>query len=188
MTIVCLQVNKTVYVKIYCVGSAEHPARIEVFDNKKSANKGNPLLYCIRFSNVKSVVSIETQGKQCITITLQEDDVFTFSTTGSRGTELLGYCKLLFTLPGDIIPEIPKRCLVSQQHIEQHSDPSRYDASKYLKWLLSCIRLYLVWCRVTSIKTRGTLYNALWLVCVDSAVVANFFNTSWSNKNTVEAY
>ena len=108
---------------------AGHPARIEVFDNKKTASKGKPLLYQIPFENVKNIVTIEVQGKPRTAITIQGGDTFIFSSSDSnKNTELLGYSKLLRELPNYVIPEIPKRCLVPQQYIEQYSDCSKYNA------------------------------------------------------------
>ena len=59
-----------------------------------------------------------------------------FTSTSDNNDEFLGYCTLLYKLPDHIIPEIPKRCLVSQQHIDQYNDPRKYDASKPYVYLL----------------------------------------------------
>ena len=127
--IVCLQTNKHGFIKIYCIGGAGHPARIEVFDSKKTASKGKPILYQIPFRNVKNIVTIEVQKKPRTAITVQGEDTFIFSSSDTNNDmELLGYCKLLRVLPNYVVPEIPKRCLVSQQHIEQCCDCSKYDA------------------------------------------------------------
>lgn len=129
MLILCLQTNKHGFIKIYCIGEAGHPARIEVYDSKKTASKGKPLLYQIPFQNVKNIVTIEVQRKPCTTITVQGGEKFIFSSSDTNNEmELLGYCKLLCVLPNYVIPEIPKRCLVSQQYIEQCCDYSKYDA------------------------------------------------------------
>ena len=70
------------------------------------------------------------QGKPGIAITTQEDDRFTFLICDSINDEWLAYCKLLYVLPDCVIPEVPKRHLVSQQHIDRYNDPSKFDASK----------------------------------------------------------
>ena len=125
LLIVCLQTNKHGFIKIYCIGGAGHPARIEVFDNKKTASKGKPILYQIPFHNV----TIEVQKKPRTAITVQGEDTFIFSSSDTNNDmEMVGYCKLLRVLPNYVVPEIPKRCLVSQQHIEQCCDCSKYDA------------------------------------------------------------
>lgn len=110
---------------------AGHPARIEVFDCKKSAIKGKPFLHQVPFTNVRTVVKLELLGKQGTVITTQERERFSFSSSDANNKELLGYCKLLYELPDIIIPETPKRCLVLQKHIEQFKDPKKYDASKF---------------------------------------------------------
>ena len=110
-----------------------HSARIAVFDNKKTASKGKPLLYQILFEDVKKIVTIEVQGRPRTAITVQGGDTFIFSSSDDNNNrELLGYSKLLCELPHYVIPEIPKRCLVSQQYIEQYSDCNKYDAGTYI--------------------------------------------------------
>ena len=101
-----------------------------MFNNRRSANKGKSLVHQILFTNVKSVVPFEVQGRSGTEITTQEGYWLRFTSTSDNNDELLGYCTLLYKLPDHIIPEIPKRCLVSQQHIEQYNDPSKYDAGQ----------------------------------------------------------
>ena len=117
----------TGYLKIYnhCTRYAGYPARLEVFDSKKSADNGEPPLHKIPFANVKSVVPNEVQSTQ---VTTQEGKIFIFSSS-DNSQKLLGYCRVL-CLPGNVIPEIPKCQLLSQHHIEQYSDPRKFDASK----------------------------------------------------------
>ena len=111
-----------------------HPARIEVFDNKKAASKGKPPLYQILFKNVKNIVTSEVQGKPYAILTVQEGDSFIFSSCDTNNRwELIEYCKLVSKLPEHVIPEIPKRCLVSQQQIEQYGDYRRYSGGTYLQ-------------------------------------------------------
>ena len=103
-----------------------------MFNNRRSANRGKSLVHQILFSNVKSVVPVKIQEEPGIEITTQGGDQLSFTSTSDNNNELLGYCTLLYKMPDHIIPEMPKRCLVSQQHIEQYNDPSKYDASKSL--------------------------------------------------------
>jgi len=111
---------------------AYHPARIEVYNNKKSASKGKALLCHILF---KTIENIKIQREQGIIISIQDGSKFIFSTSEDINMELFGYCELLYVLSEYVIPEIPKRCLVSQQHIDCYNDPSEYDASE-------CLHLY----------------------------------------------
>ena len=132
------------------------PARIEVFDNQKAATKGKPPLFQILFKNVINIVTSEVQGKPRAFITLQEEDSFTFSScnTGHNRWELIDYCKLVSKLPEHVIPEIPKRCLVSQQQIEQYGDCRRYSGGTYVHTKSVCndfiltfnIQLAVGWC------------------------------------------
>ena len=101
-----------------------------MFNNRRSANKGKSIVHQILFNDVKSVVPVTIQGEPGIEITTQGGDRLSFTSTNDNHNELLGYCTLLYKLPDHIIPEIPKRCLVSQQHVEQYNDPTKYDASK----------------------------------------------------------
>ena len=101
-------------------------ARIEVFDNKKTASSP---LYQIPFENVKNIGTIEVQGKPHTAITVQGGDTFIFSSSDSNNNmKLLRCCELLHVLSNYVIPEIPKRSLVPQQYIEWHSDCNKYDA------------------------------------------------------------
>ena len=99
-------------------------ARIEVFDSKESASKGEAPLYLKPFSGVDSVDPVEIEGKLCTSITLQDGNKFIFSAFDNM--QLLGYCKLLYKLPELVVPKVPRCHLVSQQQIEQ------YNASKYI--------------------------------------------------------
>ena len=111
---------------------ANHPARIEIFDNKKSASKGKALLYHILF---KTIENIKIQREQGIIISIQDGSRFIFASSEDVNMELFRYWELLYVLSEYVIPEIPKHCLVSQQHIKCYNDPSKYDASE-------CLHLY----------------------------------------------
>lgn len=101
-----------------------------MFDNKKSASKGKPLLYQILF---KTVENVEIQRELGIIIFIQQQSKFIFSSSEDINMELFGYCKLLCVLSDYVIPEIPKRCLVLQQDIECYSDPNKFGTSEYFR-------------------------------------------------------
>ena len=116
------------YLKAYCIEPDGQPARLVVFENSKHASKGKPVLQVIQFSDVKSISSsdINKQQKKLIVIVVGNGDDFLFYVKSEDDhLKWLGYCNVLFTLSDYVIPEIPKRSLISQ---ECATDPSKFGA------------------------------------------------------------
>ena len=123
------------YLKGFCIGADGQPARLLLFENSKQASKGKPVLREIQFSVVKSISSsdINKHEKKLIVIVVGGEDVFLFFVKSEDAhAKWLGYCKMLFTLPQYIIPEIPKRNLVSKECASKYTDPSKFNASKLM--------------------------------------------------------
>jgi len=109
------------------------PARLAVFESSKHASKGKPVLRIIQFADVKYISSsdINKHQKKLIDIVVAIGDDFLFYVKSENNhMKWLGYCNVLFTLPSYVIPEIPKRSLVSQECANRYTDPSRFGAGE----------------------------------------------------------
>ena len=106
-----------------------------VFENSKYASKGKPVLRVIQFSDVKSISSSNInkhQKKLIVVVVCNGDDFLFFVKSEDEHAKWLGYCNVLFTLPNYIIPEIPKRNLVSKECAKKYTDPSKFGAGKHM--------------------------------------------------------
>jgi len=121
--------------KVFCIGVDGQPARLEAFQNSKHASKGYPVLRAIKFSEVTSISpsDINKRDKKIIVIVVSSGNDFLFYVNSQDDhAKWLGYCKMLFTLPQYIIPEIPKWNLVSKKCASKFTDPRKFDASKLM--------------------------------------------------------
>ena len=100
------------------------PAKLQVYEDSKSAGKGKSLVYEIFFTEVQYVDSTEERHKKVVTIGLQRDKVFTFYVADSHTstTKWFNYCGLLFAIPYYTIPEVPDENLILQKSIHHCKD------------------------------------------------------------------
>ena len=123
------------YLKAYCIGADGQPARLVVFENPKHANKGKPVIRVIQFSDVKSISSSDINKhhkKLIVLVVCNEDDFLFYVKSEDDHAKWFGYCNVLFTMPMYVIPEIPKRNLVSRECTNKYSDPSKFGAGRYI--------------------------------------------------------
>jgi len=93
------------------------------------------VLRVIQFSDVKSISSSEINKlqKKLIVVVVSNGDDFLFHVKSEDDhVKWLGYCNVLYTLPNYVIPEIPKRSLISKECTIKYTDPSKFGAGKYM--------------------------------------------------------
>lgn len=107
-------------------GSTEGiPARLQVYEDNKSASKGKSLMCEILFTDVAYVDSTEERHKKAVTIGMHKDcKSFSFYVADSHTSTIkwFKYCGLLFAIPHYAIPEVPKENLILQKSIDQCKD------------------------------------------------------------------
>ena len=101
------------------------PARLQVYEDAKSASKGKSSVWEILFTNVEYVDSTEERHKKVVTIgTAKNHKRFSFYVADSHTSTIkwFKYCGLLFAIPHYVIPEVPKENLDLQKIIDQCKD------------------------------------------------------------------
>jgi len=108
-----------------CGGIKGIPARLQVYEDGKSASKGKSVLREILFTDVKYVNSEDREDKKVVTILMHKDSkCFSFYIDDSHRctTKWFRYCGLLFTIPHYTIPEVPTENVILQQSIDHYKD------------------------------------------------------------------
>lgn len=122
-----------------CGGQEEHPAKLELYEDVKAANKGKTRLTEIIFTKVKRIMNTTDDSKQLIVIEMHESDGICFySDVETEHKKWVRYCGLLSAIPNYSIPEEPKYNLVPQEFIDKYTDPGRFDAGM----LTICLIVY----------------------------------------------
>ena len=101
------------------------PARLQVYEDIRSASKGKSLMCEILFTNVEYVNSTEEQHKKVVTVGIYKDcKRFSFYVADSHASTMkwFKFCGLLFAIPHYTIPEVPQENLVIQKSIDQCKD------------------------------------------------------------------
>ena len=108
-----------------CGGAEGIPARLQLYEDHKSASKGKSMICEILFTDVVYVDSTEERHKKAVTIGMQKDcKKFSFYVADSHTSTIkwFKYCGLLFAIPYYAIPEVSEENLVLQKSINQHKD------------------------------------------------------------------
>ena len=105
-------------------------ARLEFYEDAKSASTEDLMIWEILFTHVKYVSCKEEQQRQIITIGLERDSksLSFYADSHSSTIKWYMYCSLLLAIPKYTIPEIPKENDALQQGIVQYSDSHKSDA------------------------------------------------------------
>ena len=103
------------------------PAKLQLYEDAKSASKGKSSIWEILFTNVEYVDSTEERHKKVVTIGMMNDNKqFSFYVADSHTSTIkwFNYCGLLLAIPHYMIPEVPKENLDLQNSIDQCKDKS----------------------------------------------------------------
>lgn len=97
--------------------AADQSARLEVYEDDKSANIEGSMIWKIMFTDVKNVSHTQERQKEIITIRIQGDNKSVTFYADSQQSTMKWYkcCVLLFKIPRYSIPEMPKENIALQQ-------------------------------------------------------------------------
>lgn len=126
-----MQSPKKKFLRACCGGLEDQPAKLELFEDAKAANKNKTKLAEIIFTKVKRIVNTNDDNKRLIVIEMHESDGICFyADNETEHKKWVRYCGLLSTIPNYSIPEEPKYNLVPQEFIDKYTDPGRFDAGE----------------------------------------------------------
>ncbi|XP_065898240.1 insulin receptor substrate 1-like isoform X2 [Dysidea avara] len=130
--------HKKRFLRACCGGAEEQPAKLELYEDSKAANKGKSCSLELLFTKVKRIVN-DNESKKLITIEMQESDGIAFyADNDTEHRKWVRFCGLLSTIPNYAIPEEPNYNLVPHDYIERFSDPGRFDAiSVWVVYIIS---------------------------------------------------
>ena len=104
-----------------------------VYKDKGSTLDGKSVIQEILFTDVKRINYTKDRDRRIIDVELvsQDKDQFSFyAESFSDFTIWFKYCGFLRTIPCYPIPDVPQENLISEQEMNQYTDPKKFDASK----------------------------------------------------------
>ena len=139
----CFQSTKPRYIKALCGSIEDWLARLEIYEDDKSANENNSLILEILFTDVEYVDCTKMRQKEVITIGMKNNKSFLFYADSHSSTARWHtFCGLLFTIPKYAIPEIPKENIALQQGINQYGGSRKCDTGIYSYIHSICIVIF----------------------------------------------
>ena len=120
------------YLKAVC-GNSDQPARLEVYEDLKSASVDEAVVWKILFTDVKNVSHTEERHKSFITMRMQKDNfcfVF-YADSQQRTMKWYRCCILLYKIPNYAIPEPKKNISLQQAGNSQYSELPKSDAGMH---------------------------------------------------------
>jgi len=111
-----------------CGNNEDCPARLKAYEDVKSANKNDSMIWEILFTDIEDVCLTERQQKKVITIGMQKGNKSLSFYADSHGSTIQWFrlCGLLSKIPKYAIPRIPKDNVTLQQNIDQYNDSHKY--------------------------------------------------------------
>ena len=121
------QISKRRYIIALCGSIEEWPARLKVYRDDKTANEESLVLQEILFTDVINVEFIEIRQIQFVKILMLEGKSLSFYADSYTSTmEWYKFCGLLFKIPTNAIPEIPKENIALLQGIHRYSNSHKH--------------------------------------------------------------
>ena len=120
------------YLKAVC-GNSDQPARLEVYEDLKSASVDEAVIWKILFTDVKNVSHTEERHKSVITMRMQKDNFCFLFYADSQQSTMKWYrcCILLYKIPKYSIPEPKKNIPLQQAGNTQYNELPKSDAGIY---------------------------------------------------------